>query len=87
MHSWDPYNARVSQNKATRRREMHQVLICVRCGTLKTRTMTLAGELLRSSYTYPDGYLLTQQGNLTPADRAWIRKVNLQGLLSAEDDA
>lgn len=78
MHAWDPYNAKVSHNKVTRRREMHQILICTRCGTLKTRVMTLGGEMLRNSYSYPDGYLLNEQGLMTPADRAMIRKINLQ---------
>jgi hypothetical protein len=84
MHAWDPYNAKVSQNKMTRRREMHQVLICTRCGTLRTRVMTLGGELLRNSYSYPDGYLLTEQGRLSPADRAMIRSINLKSALAGE---
>lgn len=82
MHAWDAYNAKVSHNRATRRREMHQVLICARCGTLKTRVMTLSGELLRNSYSYPEGYLLTEQGRLSPADRAMIRAVNLKSALN-----
>lgn len=78
MHSWDPYTASISRNKQARRREVQQVLRCVRCHTLKTRTMTTGGELLRSSYSYPNGYLLTEQGRLTPSDREWIRQHNLQ---------
>lgn len=78
LHSWDPYNAKVSRNKVARRREMHQILICTRCGALKTRTMTLTGELLRNSYSYPEGYLLKDHGPMTPADRAMIRTINLK---------
>jgi hypothetical protein len=85
QHSWDPYNAKVSRNKITRRNEVHQVLICTRCSTLKTRMMTTGGEMLRTSYSYPEGYLLTQQGPMTPADRAMIRKINLKNALAAED--
>lgn len=77
LHSWDPYNAKISRNNVARRREMHQVLICTRCGTLKTRIMTLTGEMLRNSYVYPDGYLLKDHGPMTPADRAQIRKINI----------
>lgn len=77
MHSWDPYNAKVSRNKITRRNEMHQVLICTRCSTLKTRIMTTSGDMLRASYSYPDGYLMKDHGPMTPADRAMIRKINI----------
>lgn len=77
MHSWDPYNARVSRNKITRRNEVHQILICTRCSTLKTRIMTTNGDMLRASYQYPNGYLLKDHGPMTPADRAMIRKINM----------
>jgi hypothetical protein len=86
MHAWDPYTARVALNKASRRREMHQVLICTRCGTLKTRVMTLQGETLRNSYSYPDGYLQNEQGAMTPADRAMIRRINLRKATIVEAD-
>lgn len=86
QHSWDPYNAKVSRNRASRRNEVHQILLCTRCGALKTRMMTTAGEMLRSSYSYPEGYLLTEQGPLSPADRATIRKINLMRSSKVEDD-
>jgi hypothetical protein len=83
QHSWDPYNAKVSRNTVTRRNEMHQLLICTRCATLKTRVMTSAGEILRYSYSYPDGYLMNQQGGMTPADRAYIRTINVKKAVKA----
>jgi hypothetical protein len=82
MHSWDAYDFKVNRNKVTRRNEMNQVLRCARCGTLKNRIMTTSGELLRNSYTYPDGYLLKDHGPVTPADRAMIRKINYQKFLN-----
>lgn len=86
MHSWDPYDFRVSRNKVHRRNEMNQVLRCARCGTLKTRVMTTSGEILRYSYSYPDGYLLKEQGSMTPADRNMIRKINMeQGRKATEE--
>ena len=66
--------------KAPLRRE-GDTLICTRCGTMRTRVMTLAGELLRNSYSYPNGYLMKHQGRLTPADRAMIRSINLKSAL------
>jgi hypothetical protein len=87
MHSWDAYNARVSRNKITRRNEIHQVLLCARCGTLKTRIMTTSGDLLRNSYSYPDGYLLKDHGPMTPADRATIRRINYQKAISGGESA
>lgn len=87
LHAWDPYNAKVSRNKVTRRNEVHQILICTRCSTLKTRIMTTGGEMLRSSYSYPDGYLLTEHGQMTPADRAMIRKINLNKAGTVGEDS
>lgn len=77
LHSWSPYDFHVKTNGATRRREMHQVLRCDRCTTIKTRIMNTQGDLLRNSYSYPDGYLLKDHGPLTPADRAQIRRMNI----------
>lgn len=85
LHAWDPYDARISRNKIARRNEVHQVLLCVRCGTLKTRVMTTGGDIVRSSYSYPDGYLQKDQGMMTPADRSMIRKLNLKTVEEAEE--
>lgn len=82
MHSWDPYNARISRSKSTRRNEVHQVLLCTRCGTYKTRIMSTTGDLLRSTYAYPDGYLLKEHGPMTPADRSMVRRINFQQSLN-----
>mgnify|MGYP003579072112 CR=1 FL=1 len=77
LHSWSPYDFHVKTNGVTRRREMHQVLRCDRCATIKTRIMTTQGDLLRNSYTYPDGYLLSGQGPISSVDRAQIRRMNI----------
>jgi len=85
MHAWDPYNVKVSRNKVVRRNEVHQILLCARCGTQKTRVMTTGGEILRYSYSYPDGYLAKDQGgHMTPADRAMIRAINMKRLRADE---
>lgn len=78
QHSWNPYNVTISRNRIVRRNEVHQILLCARCGTLKTRVMTPGGEMLRSSYSYPQGYLAKDQGRMTPTDRAMIRAINLK---------
>lgn len=78
LHSWNPYSFIVKTNRRNRRREMHQTLSCIRCGTLKTRIMTTAGDLLRHQYSYPDGYLLKGQGRMTKTDRATIRRRNIE---------
>lgn len=77
LHSWSPYDFHVVTSSVTRRREMHQVLRCDRCTTIKTRIMTTQGDLLRNSYQYPEGYLVKDQGPLTAADRATIRRRNI----------
>jgi hypothetical protein len=85
MHAWDPYDFKLSRNKVVRRNELHQILRCARCGTLKTRVMMANGEMVRSSYSYPEGYLLKEQGQITPADRAMIRKINLDAARKDEE--
>lgn len=75
-HRWDPYDASLTRNKVTRRREIHRQLLCEHCSTLRTDALAANGDVLRRSYSYPDGYLLTQQHSLTPADRSMIRKIN-----------
>ena len=87
LHAWSPHNAVISRNAQTRRREVAQVLICDRCGTLKTRVLATNGELLRNSYSYPSGYLQKDQGPMTPADRGWIRSRNLERNFTIEDGA
>lgn len=84
MHAWDAYNVKISRNKVVRRNEVHQILLCVRCGTQKTRVMTTTGEILRYSYSYPDGYLIKDQGQMTPADRAMVRAINLKNQRAQE---
>lgn len=79
LHSWDPYDGYFRRNKKSNIKEVHTVLICTRCGTYKTRRMTEQGVRLKNdSYKYPPGYLLTEQGALTPADRATLRRINLK---------
>jgi hypothetical protein len=85
QHSWDHYNAKISRNKISRRSEVHQILICTRCGTFKTRFLTSQGDLLRTSYKHADGYLRKSQGRMTPADRAMIRKINLKRFGAEEE--
>jgi hypothetical protein len=89
MHAWDPYDFHVRRNAVTRRNELNEVVRCVRCGTIKTRIMASNGDILRNSYQYPDGYQLKEQGLMTPADRATIRRTNYQRHVNAEreDDA
>lgn len=78
-HSWDHYDVKDHRNKITRRNEMHQVLRCDRCSTLRIRVLTPSGDFIRSGgYVYPDGYLLKDHGSMTPADRAMIRKINIK---------
>jgi len=86
MHSWDPYDYKQARNKVMRRNEMHQILRCARCATLKTRVMTASGDMLRSYYVYPDGYLLKDHGPMTPADRAMIRSINIKAGRKAVKD-
>lgn len=88
-HAWDHYDAKIiprTRAKASRGREIHQVLICTRCTTRKTRVLTPGGEILRHSYVYPQGYLLTQQGRISPADRGIIRSINVKRAMATQKE-
>lgn len=88
LHAWDPYNARISRNRLTRRNEMHEVLVCVRCGSFKTRFLSMAGDILRpASYSHAPGYLRTDQSRLTPVDRAMIRRKAFEKHRKAQEDS
>src|SRR5262245_28261847 len=87
MHAWDAYSATVGRNKSARRREIRETLLCTRCGTYKHRLMTTTGQLLRNTYTYPDGYLLKDQGPFTPADREYIRTRHLERAFTLTEES
>lgn len=81
LHAWTPYDARIRRADTTGRREIHRVLRCSRCKTLRTQRLDMQGRILSNSYSeYPEGYLLTGTGHLSAADRAAIRvrAVNLE---------
>lgn len=75
-HRWDAHDAILTQNNVTRRREIHRKLRCEHCTATRIDALSTNGEVLRRWYVYPHGYLLNQQGNLTSADRAMIRRIN-----------
>ena len=81
LHAWAPYDARVRRSDVTGRKEIHRVLRCTRCKTLRTQRLSMDGRILGSSYSdHPEGYLLHGGGHLTADERAAIRvrAVNLE---------
>lgn len=68
-HAWAPYDVRVSRKA----QEIHRILQCRTCPTQRTQILSLDGEIRRSKYDYPEGYVLSGVGHLTVADRAHVR--------------
>lgn len=75
LHAWAPHDAKIVKRPGKRAREIHRILQCRDCGTLKTQRLSQDGMILGHSYSYPKGYLNQGQGRLTVADRAKIRKL------------
>ena len=54
--------------------EYVQGLVCLRCETLRfIKVNTRTGETAGSRYDYPEGYLFSEGGALTPRERAGLR--------------
>ena len=76
-HAWTPWRAEA----LPRRQGFEQWLRCQRCGTTRHRTLTRWGEVVASSYTYPDGYQMAGVGRLTGDDRGAIRVASIVKLV------
>jgi len=68
-HQWVGYSVRVEK----RRQLFHETLRCAMCNTRKNRLVTRTGEVTRTTYTYPEGYLFKEYGPFTKIDREAIR--------------
>jgi hypothetical protein len=71
QHSWSPYTASRKADGYIR------TLYCDRCGSFKEQHLTEDGYIVKTSMTYPMGYLRPGEGRLTRADRAGLRLGNL----------
>ena len=81
-HSWKAYT--VDIENIGRRKLFHETLLCARCDTRKHRDINTIGEILKTSYTYPAGYLIPGWGRTTKNDRAALRLAIVQILLAGE---
>jgi hypothetical protein len=69
-HAWRAYDVRIDKKY----KEIHRVFSCLHdCGTQRTQVLSGNGHILRSFYTYPEGYVLAGIGRLNVDDRAAIR--------------
>lgn len=68
-HAWAPHDVRISRKYG----EIHRILQCRSCPTQRTQILSLDGEIKRSRYEYPEGYVLVGVGHLSVADRAHVR--------------
>lgn len=83
-HSWRAYTVDI-QNTG-RRKTFHETLLCSRCETRKHRDISTIGEILKTHYTYPAGYLIPGWGRVTKNDRAALRLAIVQILLAREPE-
>lgn len=79
QHAWDEQSSRVERS-GSRLLWSHD---CDRCGTIRTRHLTLDGYIDRTTYSYPPGYLIqapnVEKGGLDQAGRAGLRLHLIQG--------
>jgi hypothetical protein len=76
-HAWRASDVKISRKA----QEIHRVFACLHdCGTLRTQVLSSDGYILRSFYTYPEGYVLPGIGRLSVDDRARIRVMGTQQL-------
>jgi len=69
-HAWRPFDVKISRKQ----QEIHRIFRCLHeCGTERTQVLSVDGYILRSFYSYPDGYVLSGLGRLDTSDRARIR--------------
>lgn len=70
-HAWAPLDAyRI-------RGGFDQRMRCRDCGAIRHRTLDRYGDVLTSSYSYADGYLVVGLGRIEGADRGRIRIASL----------
>ena len=67
-HTWLPYDAIVEHRPYRIRR----ILMCGKCGTMRTQTLDSKFDIVGNSYRYPKGYVAIG-GRLSGTDRAAIR--------------
>jgi hypothetical protein len=79
-HGWMPHNARyLPESKC-----YESQLRCSRCGTIRTRHLSMSGAQLSSAYDYTPGYQIAGMGRLTGTDRDVIRLRSILALLPEE---
>lgn len=74
-HGWQPWTARRVPGG------YESVLRCARCLTVRVRKIGMRGQVLSTSYDYPDGYQVKGLGQLTGTDRDKVRLASLLALL------
>lgn len=77
QHSWRPHGA--SLDTAARCYDVQ--LKCTRCKAIRNRIIGLDGEVLRSNYDYPDGYLIKGLGRITGGGRNMLRLESIRRVL------
>ena len=79
-HTWMPFEASFDPKTKVYK----QALRCPRCTTIRRRALSRNGEILGSSYTYPETYRAPHGLGVTTAPvRAEIRVFSLTRLLNA----
>jgi hypothetical protein len=90
-HNWQTHDVRVSRKLA----EIHRILKCRTCSTLRVQVLTLDGYPVpsKSHYVYPEQqdidanrYVLKGVGHLSADDRAKIRVMSTQQMKATQQD-
>lgn len=75
-HQWEPHNA------AKNGTGFVEMLLCGRCGAEKERYITRTGSIVKTKFSYPEGYVRQGGGRITKDENALIRLLSLKGRYS-----
>ena len=78
-HMWSNQNTNVKQDSYSKL--FHEIMLCPRCHTTKHRVINMRGELIDTSYRYPEGYLIPHFGRMPKDVRADMRLALVKILL------
>lgn len=79
-HTWRPYDARID-NKG---KFYIEILRCTRCVSRRERKIAYpSGGILKTTYTYPEGYLVPGWGGMTKNDKGILRIAVLQMMIES----
>lgn len=70
QHAWKYTDVQRTRRVASR---YIQTLSCARCGVVKDQHLDAYGEITKTTYHYPEGYVIDGLGHISSRDRGALR--------------